>query len=137
MVNNEEFIKRLQLILSHYGLSAAAFADSIEVQRSSISHLLSGRNKPSLDFVLKVVQTYSEVNLYWLLNGQGRFPSEKTASLPLKKHTETTNSVLQKEAQENPTDTESLIFDPKTAADQDIEKIIIFYKQGHCKVYTP
>lgn len=137
MVNNEEFIKRLQLILSHYGLSAAAFADSIEVQRSSISHLLSGRNKPSLDFVLKVVQTYSEVNLYWLLNGQGRFPSEKTATLPLKKHSKTTNSVLQKEVQENPTDTESLIFDPKTAADQDIEKIIIFYKQGHCKVYTP
>ena len=137
MVNNEAFIKRLQIILSHYGLSAAAFADSIEVQRSSISHLLSGRNKPSLDFVLKVVQSYSEVNLYWLLNGQGRFPSEKAASLPLKKHTETTNSVLKKEAQENPTDTGSHIFDPKTAADQDIEKIIIFYKQGHCKVYTP
>lgn len=137
MVNSEAFIKRLQIILSHYGLSAAAFADSIEVQRSSISHLLSGRNKPSLDFVLKVVQSYSEVNLYWLLNGQGRFPSEKTASLPLKEYTETTNSVFQKETQENPTDTESLVFDPKTAADQDIEKIIIFYKQGHCKVYTP
>ena len=69
MVNNEAFKTRLEKIISYYDLSAAAFADAIGVQRSSISHLLSGRNKPSLDFVLKVIQQYPEVNLYWLLNG--------------------------------------------------------------------
>lgn len=76
MVNNEEFIKRLERILQYYGLSASAFADSIGVQRSSISHLLTGRNKPSLEFVLKVIRNYPEVNLYWLLNGKGSFPQK-------------------------------------------------------------
>lgn len=61
MVNSEKFSTRLQKILEYYDLSAAAFADAIDVGRSSISHILSGRNKPSLDFVLKVVQTYPEV----------------------------------------------------------------------------
>jgi transcriptional regulator with XRE-family HTH domain len=78
MVNNEEFIKRLERILQYYGLSASAFADSIGVQRSSISHLLTGRNKPSLEFVLKVIRNYPEVNLYWLLNGKGSFPQKKS-----------------------------------------------------------
>ena len=55
MVNTDDFIKRLELILEYYGLNASAFADKIGVQRSSLSHLLSGRNKPSLDFILKIM----------------------------------------------------------------------------------
>lgn len=94
MVNSEEFSKRLQIILDYYDISAAVFADAIQVGRSSISHIISGRNKPSLDFVLKIVQTYPEVELYWLLNGKGDFPKSATekeisqipkqASTPLK-----------------------------------------------------
>src|SRR5690606_13043970 len=78
MVNKDEFIKRLEKVLEYYGLSASAFADSIGVQRSSISHLLSGRNNPSLDFVLKILNQYPEVELYWLLNGKGSFPTQTT-----------------------------------------------------------
>ncbi len=62
--------------MEYYDLSAASFADKIEVGRSSISHLLSGRNKPSLDFVMKIVQAFPEVELYWLLNGKGNFPKK-------------------------------------------------------------
>ncbi len=76
MLNTEEIIKRLERILEFYGLSAAAFADKIQVQRSSISHLLTGRNKPSLEFILKVTSTFPEVDLYWLLEGKGFFPSD-------------------------------------------------------------
>lgn len=76
MVNSEHFAKRLQKILEFYDISAATFAEAIDVGRSSISHILSGRNKPSLDFVMKVVQTYPEVELYWLLNGKGSFPPQ-------------------------------------------------------------
>jgi transcriptional regulator with XRE-family HTH domain len=76
MVNSSDFIERLERLFQYYGLNASAFADKIQVQRSSISHLLSGRNKPSLEFVLKVVKNFPEVNLYWLLNGKGSFPSE-------------------------------------------------------------
>jgi len=80
MVNSEEFVYRLEKILSFYNLSASSFADKIGVQRSSISHLLTGRNKPSLEFVMKVVTSYPEVNLYWLLNGKGTFPSKKDST---------------------------------------------------------
>jgi transcriptional regulator with XRE-family HTH domain len=54
------------------------FADKIGVQRSSLSHLLSGRNKPSLDFILKILDVFPDVDLYWMINGKGSF--QKIAS---------------------------------------------------------
>lgn len=74
---NNTIVARVKVIIGHYGLSVSSFADHIGVQRSSVSHLLSGRNKPSLDFVMKLIKAYPEVNLYWLLEGKGRFPSSK------------------------------------------------------------
>lgn len=70
-----EIIDRVRSIIDHYGLTVSTFADKIGVQRSSISHLLSERNKPSLDFVMKVVLAYPSVDLYWLLYGKGDFPN--------------------------------------------------------------
>ena len=115
MVNSEQFIKRLERILSYYGLSASAFADRIGVQRSSISHLLTGRNKPSLEFVLKVVRTFPEVNLYWLLNGKGSFPSKASGV------SEATT----------PADT----LEQSEEAGKKIRKIIIFYEDGSFEAY--
>jgi transcriptional regulator with XRE-family HTH domain len=77
MVNIEDFIKRLEIILDYYTLNASSFADKIGVQRSSMSHLLSGRNKPSLDFILKIMDVFPEVDLYWILNGKGTFPKSE------------------------------------------------------------
>src|SRR5688572_3978558 len=86
MINSEDFIKRLEILLEYYSVSASAFADKIGVQRSALSHLLSGRNKPSLDFVMKIIENYPDVDLYWLLNGMGSFPKnntgENTAEIP-------------------------------------------------------
>ena len=64
MVNSADFAKRLQNILDYYGLSATAFSEKIDFNRSTISHLLSGRNKPSLEFIMKVLQEVPEVELY-------------------------------------------------------------------------
>lgn len=64
-------INRIKLLLSVKNLSPAQLALSIGVQRSGISHILSGRNKPSLDFVLKILESYPELNESWLLMGQG------------------------------------------------------------------
>ena len=52
-------------------LNAAQFADEIGVQRSSVSHILTGRNNASLDFLLKVLQRYPEIDTDWLLIGKG------------------------------------------------------------------
>jgi transcriptional regulator with XRE-family HTH domain len=64
MVNTENLLSVLKLYCYYY-LNASAFADKIGVQRSSLSHLLSGRNKPSLDFILKIVDVFPDVDLYW------------------------------------------------------------------------
>ena len=71
MINSEDFAKRLEKVIDFYSETASSFAEKIGVQRSSISHILSGRNKPSLDFVLKILSVYPEVELHWILNGKG------------------------------------------------------------------
>ena len=80
MINTDDFVKRLETIFDYYGLTASSFADKINVQRSSISHLLSGRNKPSLDFILKVIDSFPDVDLLWLLNGTGNFPKDENTN---------------------------------------------------------
>lgn len=65
------FINRFKELLEDNNFSASAFADEINVQRSNISHILSGRNKPSLDFILKIISRFPDINIYWLLNGTG------------------------------------------------------------------
>lgn len=82
MINSDEFTNRLKKIMDYYAISATLFADKIDVQRSSISHILSGRNKPSLDFVLKITSVFEEVDLYWLLNGDGNFPKNASNASP-------------------------------------------------------
>jgi transcriptional regulator with XRE-family HTH domain len=64
-------IERILEILKIKNLSPAQFADLIDVQRSSISHLIAGRNKPSLEFVQKILKTFPEINTDWLLSGKG------------------------------------------------------------------
>ena len=71
MLNSQEFSNRLEFVIKHYELSAANFADRIGVQRSSISHLLSGRNNPSLDFVVRVMDKFPEINFNWFVKGKG------------------------------------------------------------------
>ena len=68
-VNMESFVERLQKILTDNDLSASQFAKKINVQRSSVSHILSKRNKPSLDFIIKISKNFKNISLDWLING--------------------------------------------------------------------
>jgi transcriptional regulator with XRE-family HTH domain len=138
MINNSEFSKRLKEVLEYYQLSASAFAEKINVQRSSISHLLSGRNKPSLDFVLKVLQTFDEVELYWLLNGKGTFPKkEKKLTYASSLFPEEQKKLSNIEENDN-TETSNLPIDSLITSNNksNIEKIVIFYKNGTFKLYN-
>lgn len=127
MVNSEAFAKRLEKIIDYYEFSAASFADKIHVGRSSISHILSGRNKPSLDFVLKIVSAFPEVELYWLLNGKGSFPKNAASSPPEKTSTENTVDFSEKNKKE---DQESVNLTQQTSETKKIKKVIIFYTDG-------
>jgi len=125
MINTSDFIERLEHLLQYYSLSASSFADKVNVQRSSISHLLSGRNKPSLEFVLKVVKAFPEVNLYWLLNGKGNFPAENKKEVSPTRTSESSSLEVKELAR------------PSTKSPQmAIDKIVIFYSDGSFKSYT-
>jgi len=67
---------RILTIMSIKNVTNAEFAQAIGVQPSNISHILSGRNKPSLDLIMKIVDRYPEVRLEWLLQGQGSMNKE-------------------------------------------------------------
>ena len=128
MVNTSEFKKRLQTLLDHYELSATAFAEEVGVQRSSISHLLSGRNNPSLDFVLKVVHRFPEVNLYWFLNGKGSFPGTPGTQPPAPA------AQTRPQTQAPPQNISAKTVPPKGKR---IEKIVVFYSDGSFREYHP
>jgi len=117
MVNNADFAQRLQKIINYYDENASSFAEKIGVQRSSISHVLSGRNKPSLDFIMKVLKTYPEVNLYWLLYGSQDFLRSSSAAKKSQPATKSPPPPQNKNTK------------------VEIDKIVIFYKDGSFKSY--
>ena len=69
---------RLKRIITTEGLNSAAFADIIGVQRSSISHIVSGRNKPSLDFLQKILLNFPKYSAEWLIMGSGEMLKNDT-----------------------------------------------------------
>ncbi len=90
-------IDRINLLLKAKNITARQFAEEIGIQPSGISHILSGRNNPSLDFVLKVMKRWPEINISWLMFGKGEMyvsPSEilQTTVQPQAINQETTES---------------------------------------------
>ncbi len=65
-----EILDRIKMVMKANQLNAASFADRIGVQRSNLSHILTGRNKPSLDFIEKMLIQFPKVNASWLISGQ-------------------------------------------------------------------
>lgn len=79
----EEITSRIKELISAKQLTNAAFADEIGIKRPIISHILSGRNKPSLHVVLQILETYGDVDAYWLLMGkEGPKNAVKTRTQP-------------------------------------------------------
>lgn len=133
MVNSDAFSDRLKMILDHYQLTASAFADSIEVGRSSISHILSGRNKPSLDFILKVLHAYPNIDLYWLMNGKGTF-LKSTEPTPKKEPL----STERENPKENAVESEApATYGKGLTPEKEIKRIIVFYKDGTFEAFDP
>jgi DNA-binding XRE family transcriptional regulator len=149
MVNTDDFIKRLEIVLDYYSLNASSFADKIGVQRSSMSHLLSGRNKPSLDFILKIIDFFPDVDLYWILNGTGTFPKNTTSlenknsyQAESKKDSPTPIDLFSQigapeELKISPPKNKQFEIVPESEISDEIEKIVFFYKNGTFKIYVP
>ena len=113
-----EIKERIALILKKHHLAPSAFADRIGANRSSISHILSGRNKPGLELLEKIIHHFPDVNAHWLITGvtnvnikQGELESE--ALYYSKKETRKTTDL------------------------KEITKITEFYSDGTFKTYYP
>lgn len=68
--------ERIAKVIAYTELPPSEFADEIEVQRSTISHITSGRNKPSLDFLIKIKNRFPELEWNWLIEGKGEMVEE-------------------------------------------------------------
>jgi len=62
---------RIKKWIDNKGLKSSSFADEIGVNRATVSHILSGRNKPSLNFIDKMVRSFPDLNANWLVVGDG------------------------------------------------------------------
>ncbi|MGD1842334.1 MAG: helix-turn-helix transcriptional regulator [Thermonemataceae bacterium] len=130
---------KVKALLIHKDLQPSKLADMLEVPRSTISHILSGRNKPSLDLVRKILELFPELNPDWLLfddtemlRGDGEELEEDSSSV---------ENVADITQQENQKLLDTLIAKKsngkKKASNEQkqIERIIIFYDDKSFEVY--
>ena len=144
-------IDRILEILKIKNLSPAQFADMISVQRSSISHLISGRNKPSLEFIQKILHTFPEVNTDWLLSGKGEMMTIKSTGIQKSTDNQTDLLFSEEIGKENipepkMPDAEKIVKRKQVEKEirknedqlnQKVEKIVFFYKDNTFKEYFP
>jgi plasmid maintenance system antidote protein VapI len=71
---------RILQIISREGLTPAKFAEVIGIQRSAVSHITTGRNKPSLDVVLKILEKYPYIDKNWMLFGTGNMLRDSSSN---------------------------------------------------------
>jgi transcriptional regulator with XRE-family HTH domain len=74
--------ERFKILLEQLHLSPSEFADKIGVQRSSISHIISGRNKPSIDFLEKILNVFPDIDLTWLITGRISLQKDEISEQP-------------------------------------------------------
>jgi transcriptional regulator with XRE-family HTH domain len=75
-------IERIREVINYSQLSAASFADTIGISRSGLTHLLTGRNQPSLDVAKKILAKYPEISTEWLIMGMGEMMRPEAEATP-------------------------------------------------------
>lgn len=89
-------------IIEHKKLTSSHFADKIGVPRSTISHILSGRNKPSLELISKIADSFPEINLDWLIKGKGSMLKSQTSLFDPVTEIKSTPEAPEKSRQDQP-----------------------------------
>lgn len=138
---------RIVQLINSEGLTSSKFADTIGVQRSSISHILSGRNNPSLDFVQKILVSFPSIDPNWLVSGSGNmYKSQDPLSLFQEPETDQfpiANQVnqppkLNKEPINTPQPNKEPVLEMSAfVSGKQIEKVVVFYTDKTFKEYNP
>jgi transcriptional regulator with XRE-family HTH domain len=120
--------ERLKMIIKMHNLNASAFADKIGVQRSNVSHILGGRNKPSIDFLEKTLTHFPRVNAMWLITGKTQ-EIKQTNSEALDSNS--TNQNKATEVKDESVETQVV------SSKKEIEKIVVFYSDKTFDIHLP
>ena len=126
-------VERIKIVIKESGLSNGDFADKIGVNPASLSHILSGRNKPSLDFVMKLLDAFGSINTDWLLFG-------KETENDIQKESESKTKTLIEDEDQGVYEVKSIKNTPEdstTLVDEIPERIIFFFRDGRFKQYKP
>ena len=160
--NMNDINHRIKEVLDRSGLTAAEFAEALRVQRSSISHILSGRNKPSLDFITKLHSAFPDVDLTYLITGEESAvasPLEPTSDAgqpeptDVRKTSIAENDVTNVNEKEptprvtfvnkpesgklDQTENKELPATPPVTPSTRVSKIILLYEDGRFQEFTP
>ena len=130
--------ERIQEYMDYKNINAGELASLLEVQRSNISHILNGRNKPSAAFIEKMLAVFQDLNARWLLTGQGSMLTSSVYTSVLKSESEDEpvkqDAVISKNATDTPPsiNTQSDLKENTKLSvwDETIDKIVLFYKDG-------
>lgn len=150
-----KFSKQLQKIMHHFGLSTTELADKILVPKATISHLISERNKPSLEFIMKLHTTFPTLNLEWLIYEKEPFLVTEIHQKSIEKDqneppflNEISEVEIENEDQSEEVKEEiepkninqNITENPKNILSfesKEIDCIVIFYNDGSFKKYNP
>ena len=134
----EDIKDRLAHILRAKNLTATKFAELMGIQPSNVSHLLNGRNKPSLEFLTKLKEVFPEYSFDWIIMGKKPItinePSPVTSEdqqIKFEEEPKLNMLVFDEDdnvkTQEKQTITEKIIVDQEYKNDSKIDKIIVIY----------
>lgn len=121
-----EIKDRLRMIMDSHKLNAGSFADRIGVQRSNVSHVLSGRNKPSFDFIEKLLLAFPRVSAEWLFTGKQSAPENESPK---------TIERVQGEEMQSSFDEQKI--SKRTEVNKKIVKTLVFYEDFTFDVFLP
>ncbi len=140
---NNQIKDRIFKLLNEENLSSSKFADAIDVQRSSISHIISGRNKPSLDFIQKVLKNFPLINPDWLVIGKGEMYIQTQQKEILfdtsfkKEETQIEETQAKVEGKETISSNSINIVKHNLPKVRNIEKIVVFFDDGTFEEMNP
>jgi transcriptional regulator with XRE-family HTH domain len=133
---------RIKQYIEHKGITAGELAVILDVQRSNISHILNGRNKPGAAFIEKLLLVFPDLNARWLLTGEGIMNEEaletaNTISTQLPLYTETEPEkkaeTVEKVEKAEKIERQSV---PFVGNEDDVEKMILLFKDGTFATYN-
>ncbi len=130
---------RLQQFLQAENMSPSRFADQLGIQRSGMSHILSGRNKPGFDFIEKMLLAYPSLNAEWLITGKGKMYKEvKAASLfSTNELPEPAPTIDQDDDIADESDSSKEFYKGLSKVQHKLIKVLLFYSDNTFTEYSP